>query len=126
MREQTSILLTIQGIVARYENIKLSGNKLKSIEEERLLNYIKDDKVKLAVQTRFVVLRSVMKQVTLLESKITKSLKGNEQFKLLKTIPGIGVILGMTILLETGCVERFKSVGNYSSYCRCVGSKKNK
>ena len=30
----------------------------------------------------------------------------------------------MTILLETGDINRFSSVGNYSSYCRCVESKR--
>lgn len=30
----------------------------------------------------------------------------------------------MTILLETGDIKRFESVGNYSSYCRCVESKR--
>lgn len=27
-------------------------------------------------------------------------------------------------MLETGEIERFASVGNYASYCRCVGSQK--
>src|ERR1700731_3430927 len=30
----------------------------------------------------------------------------------------------MTILLETGEISRFSKVGNYSSYCRCVASKR--
>jgi len=42
----------------------------------------------------------------------------------LKTVPGIGPILALTIMLETGEIERFASVGNYASYCRCVGSHK--
>jgi transposase len=39
-------------------------------------------------------------------------------------VPGIGLILGLTIMLETGDIGRFDSVGNYASYCRCVGSQK--
>ena len=31
-------------------------------------------------------------------------------------------MLGLTILLETGPVERFTRVGNYASYSRCVGA----
>jgi transposase len=27
-------------------------------------------------------------------------------------------------MLETGDIERFANVGNYASYCRCVGSRK--
>jgi transposase len=30
----------------------------------------------------------------------------------------------MTILLETGEIKRFEGPGNYSSYCRCVESKR--
>jgi transposase len=34
------------------------------------------------------------------------------------TIPGIGKILGLTIMLETGSIDRFEKVGNYASYSR--------
>ena len=40
------------------------------------------------------------------------------------TVPGIGEILALTIMLETGDIRRFASVGNFASYCRCVGSQK--
>jgi transposase len=39
-------------------------------------------------------------------------------------VPGIGQILALTIMLETGDIRRFATVGNYTSYCRCVGSQK--
>ncbi len=37
-------------------------------------------------------------------------------------MPGIGNILGLTIMLEVGDINRFPEVGDYSSYCRCVKS----
>jgi transposase len=40
----------------------------------------------------------------------------------LLAIPGIGTILGLTIMLEVGDIRRFHEVGNYASYCRCVRS----
>jgi len=42
----------------------------------------------------------------------------------LRSIPGIGAILGSTIALETGDIGRFGSVGDYASYCRMVDSKR--
>ncbi len=45
-------------------------------------------------------------------------------FNLVKKMPGIGPILAMTILLETGEIKRFANPGNYSSFCRCVESKR--
>ncbi|MFC1857605.1 transposase, partial [Thermodesulfobacteriota bacterium] len=47
-----------------------------------------------------------------------------KEFVMLTTIPGIGLILGLTIMLEVGDIGRFLKVGNYSSYCRCVESKR--
>jgi len=38
----------------------------------------------------------------------------------LTSIDGIGLILALTIMLETGDISRFDKVGHYASYCRCV------
>ena len=35
---------------------------------------------------------------------------------------GSAICLSLTIALETGDIGRFAKVGNYASYCRCVGS----
>jgi transposase len=39
------------------------------------------------------------------------------------TLPGVGNILGLTIMLETGPIMRFASAGDYASYCRAVDSR---
>jgi len=39
-------------------------------------------------------------------------------------VSGIGEILGLTIMLESGDMSRFPKVGNFSSYCRCVKSER--
>ena len=44
------------------------------------------------------------------------------EFKCLLTMPGIGSVLGLTIMLEVGTIHRFPSAGNFASYCRCVKS----
>jgi len=64
------------------------------------------------------------KQIELLEEHILPKVKENPGFKKLQTIDGVGKILAQTIVLETGDIHRFKNVGNYASYCRCVDSKR--
>ena len=44
------------------------------------------------------------------------------EFQALLTVSGIGKILALTIALETGDITRFAKVGDFASYCRCVGS----
>src|SRR5208282_5877061 len=41
-------------------------------------------------------------------------------YTLLQTVPGIGEHLGLTILYETGDIQRFPTVKNFLSYCRLV------
>lgn len=126
VQQQTSCLLGIQSMITRYENIRLSGNKLKNLmdDDSEILKYVKDERVYLTVQAQLKVLDCIMEQISCLERTILAQLKHDPKFHLVKTLPGVGPILGMTILLETGEINRFANVGNYSSYCRCVDSKR--
>jgi transposase len=45
-------------------------------------------------------------------------------YEKLLTIPGIGRILGMTITMEVGDISRFKTDGDFASYCRLVDAKR--
>ena len=63
-------------------------------------------------------------QIDILEKTVTERVKLRPEFRFLKTVPGIGQILALTIMLETGEITRFPRVGDYASYCRCVGSQK--
>jgi transposase len=124
VRQQTAILLGIQGMITRYENVTLATNKIKELNPEKELELIKDEDVRFAAQSQHKVLKCVMREIETLEQKILTKIKSDPQYLRLQGIPGIGTILGMTILLETGEIRRFKSAGNYSSYCHCVESKR--
>jgi transposase len=60
------------------------------------------------------------RQIAKIEKTCQDRLKLQPQYTGLLTIPGVGKILALTITLETGPIERFKKVGDYSSYCRKV------
>jgi len=126
VQQRTMNILGIQSMINRYENIKFTADKLKRSKEneEKILNNIRDIHVKKAAQSQLKILFVIMDQIDFLEKELLTKLKRDSFFDLLKTIPGVGPILAMTILLETGEIKRFKDVGNYSSYCRCVESKR--
>jgi transposase len=69
------------------------------------------------------LLEVLIAEINSIEKTLLGHIKVNKDFLHLKTIPGIGDILAMTILLEVGSISRFKSVGNFASYCRLVSSK---
>ena len=53
-----------------------------------------------------------------------KKVRLKPAYKKLLEMDGIGKILALTIMLETGEIARFATAGNYASYCRMVDSKK--
>jgi hypothetical protein len=65
-----------------------------------------------------------MAQIKILEEEVKARVKPRSELKWLKTVAGVGEILGWTILLESGDIRRFSQVGRYASYCRCVESKR--
>lgn len=87
-----------------------------------LLNLVDNKHVKMAIQSNLDIIGILNHQVAKLEATVEQQVELKPEFKLLKTIDGIGPILGLTIMLETGDINRFPKVGNFASYSRCVDS----
>lgn len=79
---------------------------------------------RLAVDAGLAVLQSLLQQIQLLEQAALSEVSVTESYKILQTIVGIGKVLGLTIMLETGDIARFKRASHYASYCRTVDSKR--
>jgi len=58
----------------------------------------------------------------MIEGVIEQKIEVGDSYQYLLTLPGVGKILPLTIMLETGPISRFAKVGNYVSYCRKVSS----
>jgi len=59
-------------------------------------------------------------QISKIESLVLKKVKLRKSFQCLQSMPGVGKILSLTIMLETGKIDRFPNVGDFASYCRKV------
>ncbi|GHU32152.1 hypothetical protein AGMMS50256_21790 [Betaproteobacteria bacterium] len=71
-------------------------------------------------KTNVAVITTLNAQIALLEKRLQEKIGKQSVYQLLTSVPGIGQALATTILLETGPIDRFASVGNYASYARCV------
>ena len=70
------------------------------------------------------VINTINEQVSLIEKIVKGKAKLRSEFSLLKTVYGVGDILALTIMYETGEISRFPQVGDYCSYARCVESRR--
>ena len=124
VRQRTTNLLSIQNLVTRNTGSSLSAKRVKGLDVQQVDELLPNGDLALAVKANLSVMSSADEQVQILEQIVTQRVKLRPQFCFLKTVPGIGQILALTIMLETGDIRRFATVGNYASYCRCVGSQK--
>ena len=124
VRQRTTNVLSIQNLVTRNTGSSLSANQVKGLDVQQVDELLPNGDLALAVKANLSVMLSADEQTEILERTVTERVKLRPQFSFLKTVPGIGEILALTIMLETGDIGRFSSVGNFASYCRCVGSQK--
>ena len=124
VRQRTSNLLAVQNLLARNRGESLSANAVKRLSSETVDQLLSEPYLALAVNSNLGVINALDEQITVLEKTIKAHIKPSATFQFLLSVSGIGDILGLTILLETGEIRRFASVGQYASYCRCVGSER--
>lgn len=124
VKHRTAHILSIQTLIERNTAIRLSANKIKQLTEERLNEYLKDTPIYMAAKSNLLVSQIIDEQISDIEKAVYNEIKLTLAYKKLLTVPGIGKILALTIMLETGELSRFKQVGNYSSYCRLVDSER--
>jgi transposase len=124
VRQRTTNLLSIQNLITRNTGSSLNGNRIKTLGAQQVDELLANPDLALAVKANLALMNCADEQIDLLERTVSERIKLREEFSFLKTAPGIGQILALTIMLETGEIKRFPSVGDFASYCRCVGSQK--
>jgi transposase len=122
VHQRTGNLHAVQNLLARNRGHSLGANRIKRLTDGDVERLLPDADLALAVKSNLAVIRTLDAAIERLEKTVKARVKLRPEFKLLLTVNGIGEILGLTIMLETGEIERFAKVGNYASYCRCVGS----
>lgn len=122
VRKRTSHILSVENLVVRNTGRRATGNEVRKLTAEGVDALGMETDVALAMKANVAVMSCLEKQIELLEARILSRVRLRETFKGLLTVDGIGKVLGLTIMLETGDIGRFKDVGNYVSYCRCVRS----
>lgn len=123
VRQRTTNILSLENLCSRNLGIQMNRKMVTKLEDQDLDGLLERPELALAAKSNLAVIRCLDTQIAMVEKETKKRVKLHREFDALKTVDGIGDILAMTISLETGDLTRFKKVGNFASYCRCVSSK---
>lgn len=117
VRAASRQLISVQSQIWRHTGVRISSHQLRRPD---FVPPLKEPHVSLSAASSLSIYQALQREIARLEEAVLQEARLRLQFAVLKTIKGVGPILGLTIMLETGDIHRFAQVGNYSSYCRCV------
>jgi transposase len=125
VRLRTSLIVSLQHIITRNFGVKMNGNDIKNVRDNPVGHLFagEDESLAMAGLASKDVIDFLAKKIREIERAVLGKVKLDESYECLLSVPGVGKILALTIMLETGPISRFEKVGNYSSYCRKVTSK---
>ncbi len=122
VRHRTAHILSFQNLVSRSLGTKMNGDEVEKLKEEEVEKIFSEKHLVLSGKANIAAIQFLLERIREIEKAVLQVAKLKGEYKKLLTVPGIGKILALTVMYETGDINRFPDVGNYVSYCRCVGS----
>jgi transposase len=124
MRKRAELYAHIQNTRSQYNLADSFGRIAKPQNREGVAERFEDPAVQNMIATDFAVITAYDPIIAKMERDIISMANHHDPvaYALLKSIPGIGRILGLVILYEIETIKRFPSVQDFVSYCRLVKS----
>jgi transposase len=115
---RTSLLVSLHNTMANNCGRKIPTHHVKGREDRLSTHLSHNESLALMGQVSKASIDTLTRQIETIEAHVQMHCKIDGSYAPLLSLPGVGKILGITILLETGPIGRFAAVGNYVSYCR--------
>jgi transposase len=124
VHKRAEMITHIQTTNAQY-NLPAFGQKLiyaKNRQALRVAERFQDPSVKKSMEVNLALVDCYEELIADLELYLERTVKVDDAqtYYLLKTIPGVGKILGLILLYEIHDIRRFETVGDFISYARLV------
>jgi transposase len=124
VHQRTALLLSFKSLYTRTTGERLDLNEAKKMEPKEAPKLYEHPANQLIAQVQAEHIQALEKSISRIEKGVLASAREIPLYEKLVTIPGIGRILGMTITMEVGEIQRFKTDGDFASYCRMVDARR--
>ncbi len=122
MVNQRSALINHIQVTNLQYNLPELGRISDPDNREGVIDQFEDPAVRASVEADMSVIDILDVVISRLERMIVKAARKHDHhaFALLKSVHGIGDVIGLTLLYEIHDIRRFDSLGGFLSYCRLV------
>jgi transposase len=123
VQQRTALMLSFKSLFTRTTGEQMSLSRLKGMEVAEAQALYEHPANQLIAGLQVEHIAQLDAGIGRLEKAVLNVAKELPCYPKLKTLPGVGIILGMTITMEIGDIKRFAGPGQFASYCRTVGAK---
>jgi transposase len=124
VHQRTALLLSFKSLYARTTGERLDLSEAKKLEPKEAAHLYEHPANQLIAQVQAEHIQALDRSIRRIEKAVLGCARELPMYEKLITLPGIGRILAMTITMEVGDVKRFKTDGDFASYCRMVDARR--
>jgi len=120
VHQRTALMLSFKSLYTRTTGQEMTLSQLKELEIKEAQNLYTHPANQMIAGMQIKHIEQLTESIEKIEKVVMASARELPAYGKLTTLPGIGIILGMTITMEVGKIERFSEAGHFASYCRTV------
>jgi transposase len=112
--------ITMKTVLLQHGIYEYSRTAIKAFDEDQITKHFDHPAIQASLQLELERVRLYTREINSLDKSILETVADEPQFELLRTIPGVGKILALTIFSEVGDIQRFGGPKQFCSYARVV------
>ncbi len=124
VHQRTALMLSFKSLFTRTTGEQMSLSRLKTLEVAEAQELYEHPANQLIAGLQLQHIEQLDASIGKVEKAVLNVAKELPCYPKLKTLPGVGIILGLTITMEIGDIKRFAGPGQFASYCRTVSAKR--
>lgn len=124
VNSRTRLVLSLQSMLMRETGATVKLKQISEMPPERLEQLLRSENLLTVAEGQLKLISHHTELITAFEKDALAQCRKRPEYDLLTGIPGVGMILAMTIMLEIGDIRRFRRPGDLSSYARTVQARR--
>ena len=124
VQQRTALMLSFKSLYTRTTGQTMSLSELKALDLAKTQTLYEHPANELIACEQKKLMEGLTASIERIEQVVLKCAKALPCYERLLTLPGVGRILGLTITMEVGAIGRFKTPGDFASYCRTVDAQR--
>ena len=120
VHQRTALMLSFKSLFTRTTGESMTLTQLKGLEVKQAQELYEHPANQLIAGMQIQIIEQLDASIAKLEKAVLGVARELPCYPRLKTLPGVGNILGLTITMEIGDIKRFAGPGQFASYCRTV------